>query len=97
MFTGAATIVSETKIPLGSLFLDPQEMLSLAGSETCSSLSCNCLTVCLCALSHVRLLLSMGFSGQDSWSGLPFPPPGDLPDSETEPMSPALASGFFTT
>ena len=43
--------------------------------------------------------LSMGFSRQDSWSGLPFPPPGDLPDSGTEPvslLSPALASGFFT-
>ena len=28
---------------------------------------------------------------------LPFPSPGDLPDPETEPASPALASGFFTT
>ena len=62
MFTGAATVVLEAKIPLGSLFLDPQEMPSSAGSEACSSLSCNCLTVCLCVVSHVRLLLSMGFS-----------------------------------
>ena len=29
--------------------------------------------------------LSMGFSRQEYWSGLPFPPPGDLPDPETEP------------
>ena len=38
--------------------------------------------------------LSMGFSWQEYWSSLPFPPPGDLPDSGTEPtspMSPALA------
>ena len=35
----------------------------------------------------------MGFSRQEYWSGLPFPPPGDLP----EPASPALAGGFFTT
>ena len=41
--------------------------------------------------------LSMGFLRQEYWSGLPFPFPGDLPDSEGEPMSPALAGGFFTT
>ena len=44
--------------------------------------------------------LSMGFSRQEHWSGLPFPAPGDLPDPGIEPMfleSPALAGGFFTT
>ena len=41
--------------------------------------------------------LSMGFSWQEYWSGVPFPPPGDLPDSGIEPTSPALAGGFFTT
>ena len=44
--------------------------------------------------------LSMGFSQQEYWSELPFPTPRDLPDPEIEPtslMSPALASGFFTT
>ena len=34
--------------------------------------------------------LSMGFSRQEYWSGLPFPPPGDLADPEIEPGSPAL-------
>ena len=33
--------------------------------------------------------LSMGFSRQEYWSGLPFPSPGDLPDPGIEPMSPA--------
>ena len=33
--------------------------------------------------------LSMGFSRQEHWSGLPFPPPGDLPDVGMEPTSPA--------
>ena len=33
---------------------------------------------------------SMGFSRQEYWSGLPFPSPGDLPDPEIEPGSPAL-------
>ena len=41
--------------------------------------------------------LSMGFPRQGYWSGLPFPPPGDLPDPGIEPMSPALSGGFFTT
>ena len=40
--------------------------------------------------------LSMGFSRQEYWSGLPFPSPGDLPDSGIEPRSPALADRFFT-
>ena len=34
--------------------------------------------------------LSMGFSRQEYWSGLPFPSPGDLPDPGIKPRSPAL-------
>ena len=41
--------------------------------------------------------LSMKFSRHECWSGLPCPPPGDLPDPGIEPMFPALAGGFFTT
>ena len=40
---------------------------------------------------------SMGLSRPEYWSGLPFPPPGDLSDPGIEPTSPALAGGFFTT
>ena len=43
---------------------------------------------------------SMGFSRQEYWSGLPFPPPGDPPDSGIKPTSltsSALADRFFTT
>ena len=61
-----------------------------------------------CLLSHVWLFvtpwtiarqatLSVGFPRQEYWSGLPFPSPGDLPDPGVEPVSPALAGGFFTT
>ena len=72
--------------------------------------------MCLCVLncfSHVRLFaapwtvarqhpLSMGFSKQEYWSGLPFPFPGEknLPSPGIEPASPtssALEGGFFTT
>ena len=62
-------------------------------------------------LSHVQLFvvpwtiaqqapLSIEFSRQEYWSGLPFPIPQDLPDPGIEPMtleSPALAGRFFTT
>ena len=41
--------------------------------------------------------LSMGFSRQEYWNGLPFPSPRDLPDPGIEPTAPALTGGFFTT
>ena len=41
--------------------------------------------------------LSMEFPKQEYWSGLPFPPPGNLPDPGIKPVSPALAGRFFTT
>ena len=65
----------------------------------------------MCELSPVQLFvtpwtvarqapLSMEFSRQEYWSGLPFPSSGDLPDPGMEPVSPespALAGGFFAT
>ena len=42
----------------------------------------------------------MGFSRKEYWSGLPFPPPGNLLNAGTEPLppaTPALVGGFFTT
>ena len=41
--------------------------------------------------------LSMGFSRQEYWSGLPFPSPGDLPDPGIEPRSPALQADDLPT
>ena len=62
----------------------------------------------LSRFSHVRLFvtvahqapLSLGFSRQQYWSGLPFPPAGDLPNPGIKPRSltsPVLAGGLFTT
>ena len=65
----------------------------------------------MCVLSRVQLFetlwtiarqapLSMEFSRQEYWNGLPFPPPGDLPDPGIEPTSrasSALAGEFFST
>ena len=71
---------------------------------------CVCVCVCVraCALSRVQPFvtprtvthqasLSMGFPRQESWSGLPFPTPGNLPNPGMEPRSPALAGGFSAT
>ena len=47
-----------------------------------------------------RAPLSVGFSRQEYWNGMLFPPPGDLPDPGIEPMSltsSALAGGSFST
>ena len=41
--------------------------------------------------------LSMGFSRQEYWSGLPFPSPGDLPDPGIEPRSPSLHADALTS
>ena len=60
------------------------------------------------SLSHVRLSAtpwtvayqaspSMGFSRQEYWSGLPFPSPGDLPQSGIEPGSPTLEADALTS
>ena len=60
------------------------------------------------SLSHVQLFatpwtvacqapLSMGFSRQEYWNGLPVPSPGDLLNPGIKPRTPTLASRFFTT
>ena len=67
-------------------------------------------TTCVCALpfscvqlfvtpwtAALQALLSIGFSRQEDWSGLPFPPPEDLPDPGIKLASSALPGGFFTT
>ena len=62
-------------------------------------LGCVQLFATLWTLAH-RTPLSMRFSRQEYWSGLPFPPLGDLLNSGIEPESlvtPALSRGFFTT
>ena len=68
-------------------------------TQSCPIL-CVCVCVCVCvkSLSRVRLFatpwtvarqapLSMGFSRPEYWSGLPCPPPGDLPNPGIKPTS----------
>ena len=92
------------------------QLLDLVQSSNCSGpvFSQACIKEVLCmhalSLSHVQVFvilwivahqtLSMEFSRQEYWSGLPFPASGDLLNSGIEPASPvfpALAGGFFTT
>ena len=92
-------------LPLASLEAKLQRIQRISLSSRVSTLSV------LSHFSSVRLFatlwtvachapLSVGFSRQEYWSGLPCPPPGDLPDPGTEPrsvVSPALTRGIFTT
>ena len=55
-----------------------------------------CLTLVTPCTVACQALLFMEFSRQEHWSGLPFPFPGDLPNPRIEPISSALAGGFFT-
>ena len=92
-------------LPTSRPLVSPEE-----GSFSCRT--CAAGSVCMLSrFSRIRLFsalwtiaqqapLSKGFSRQQDWSGLPCPPPGDLPDPGIEPtflMSPAQAGGFFTT
>ena len=75
------------------------QLLTAPKSPPCSGLSRACVCVCvraqLCLFATpqtaaCQALLSMGFSRQEYWSGLPFPSPGEFPDPGIEPASPAL-------
>ena len=91
--TGHSIVIPKISIIvkfLGSGACVRARMLSLQSCSTlCNPMDC----------SH-QTLLSMGFSRQEYWSGLPCPPPGDLPKPGIKSKSltsPVLAGGFSTT
>ena len=57
----------------------------------------SCLTLVTLWIVACQAPLSMGFSRQECWSGLPFPSPGDLPDPGIESRSAALQADSFPT
>ena len=74
--------------------------------ETSDGKWCEMLVVVVESLCHIRLCdpmvpsppgSSMGFPRQKYWSGLPFPPPGDLPHPGIKPASPALQADSLPT
>ena len=102
---------SELQVGAGSSESERSHWISIVWPLTMSSVALKGMLCVLNCFNQVQLyvtpwtiahqaLLSMGFSRQEYWSGLPCPPPGDLPDPGLEPkslLSPALASVFFTT
>ena len=65
-----------------------------------SAQSLNCVLLCDSIDCSLQALLSMKFSKQEYWNGLPFPTPNYLPDpgvKPASPVSPALSGRFFTT
>ena len=77
----------------------PKAFCALRYNILLGAQSLRCVQCCATLWTIVRQApLSMGFSRQEYWSGLPFPPPWALPDSGSKPSSicPALAGGFFT-
>ena len=96
---------SSTSYPLYQEFITQPPNAPVSLLEKC----CSYPNRCICVLSCVWLFatswtpafqasLSMEFSTQEYWNGLPFPTPGDLPDPGIKSVSPALADrfGFFT-
>ena len=65
--------------------------------NTCGLVTKSCLTSVMPWTVTCQAPLSMGFSRQGYWSGLPFPSPGDLLDSGIEPRSPALQVDSVST
>ena len=69
--------------------------LALPRLSYCFSVAKSCLTLCNVMDCSPPGSSVQGFYRQEYWSGLPFPPPGDLPDPAIPPMSPALAGRLF--
>ena len=86
-------------IPLAATWMDP-EIITLSEVSQKEKDKFHVILLCCCSQSWPTFAtswtidcqppLSMGLSGQEYWSGLPFPSPGDLSDPGINPESPAL-------
>ena len=75
--------------------------MQIIGTVLVCACTCSVAQSCPTLWTHVtvacQILLSIEFSRQEYWSGLPLPTSGDLSNSRFKPASPAMAGGFFTT
>ena len=71
-----------------------ESLLDLCGAGLVTK---SCATLAIPWTITCQAPLSMRFSRQEYWSGLPFPSPGDLPDAGIEPKSPALQEDSLST
>ena len=76
-----------------SHFLSASAQVQLPGA----GLVTNCVQLLRPMDCSLQAPLSMGFSRQEYWSGLPFPSPGDVPDTGIKPRSPALQADSLLT
>ena len=76
-------------------------MFNVYGVSVCGNggglVTKSCLTLATSCTIACQAPLSLGFSSQEYWSGLPFPSPADLPDPGIEPRSPALQADSLPT
>ena len=107
----AGSVYSENLLLMKDLCIGMYYCVSTKSSLAVTLERVHMIPIFLCIvqlLTHVQLFttprtiahqapLSVGFLRHEYWSGLPFPPPGDLPDPGIERRSPALAGRFFTT
>ena len=93
------TWVPVLSVPEHSIIMNNRYLFTSAFMCIHAKLLQLCLTLCNPVDCSQQASLSMGFSGQEYWSRLPCPPPGDLPNPGIQTMSlvsPALAGRFFT-
>ena len=74
-----------------------QNLLKNFRSIRCCLVTQSCPTLAIPWTRVLQAPPSMRFPRQEYWTGLPFPPPGDLPSPGIEPESPAFAGRFLTT
>ena len=91
-----------SKITADGDFNDDIKRHLLLGRKAMTNLSLSlvsksCLTLATPWTAACQAPLSIGFSKQEYWSGLPFPSPQDLPDPGIEPGSPALQADSLLT
>ena len=97
------TFQCSTGLILRTFLFTGSKMCISATSTHCACSACSLLSCFSCVQIFATLWavvcqipLSMRFSRQEYWSGLPCPPPGDLPDSGIKPASPCIVGRFFT-
>ena len=89
--------------PCPHLFFPSVVCQSSRCRESGATLQCTCMPSLSCPTLWTpwtvayQTPLSMGFSRQEDWSGLTFPPPGDPPDPGIEPGSPALQADSLSS
>ena len=79
-----------TKPLLTCFLISKIRTIALPTGRSCCRVAQSCPTLVTLWTAAHQAPLSIGFSRQEYWSGLPCPPPGDLPNPEIESQSPAL-------